>query len=460
MSRNIFYILILLIGLSGCKMGSNFVKPNYQSPSSFRFDTSKTDTIVNLKWWNLFNDPVLDTLIKIALNENKEVLMAAARIETARAKMGYNKANMFPTLNVTAGASGGNFTGAKSDNISKNFNAYPELIWEIDLWGKYRRLNEEARAELLASEYNMRGIQMSLISLVTTTYFNLLDNKSKLQISKNTLASRDSGLVFIQAKYDYGTIAEIDLNQAQVQRAIAAVSIPAYKRNIANNESELCVLLGRNPDNIQTGIKLYDQQFPPEIPTGLPSQLLKRRPDILQSEAEYMAQNARIGAAIAMRFPSISLTGLLGIASNELSTLTSGGMAWSAGANLLGPVFQFGKNKRQVEIERYNTKVALLNYENTVIQAFKEVEDALITIETLHEELIAQQSRFDAAVNAEVLSQQRYDKGVTSYLEVLDSQRQSFDAQLDYSQTRQELLNAYVLLYKALGGGWISEEEK
>jgi len=457
MSRYIYYILILLIGLSGCKMGSNFVKPNYQSPSSYRFDTSTTDTIVNIKWWNLFNDPILDTLIKIALDENKDVLMAAAKIEAARAKVGYNKADIYPSLNISAGVSGGNFTGAKSDKVTKNYNVYPELVWEIDLWGKYRRLTEEARAELLAYEYNMRGIQMSLISSVTTAYFNLLDNKSKLQISKNTLASRDSGLIIIQAKYDYGTIAEIDLNQAQVQRAIAAVSIPIYKRNIANNESELCILLGRNPDSIHTGIKLSDQQFPPEIPSGLPSQLLQRRPDILQAEAEYMAQNARVGAAIAMRFPTISLTGLLGIASNDLSTLTSGGMAWSAGANLLGPIFQFGKNKRQVEIERYNAKVTLLNYENTVIQAFKEVEDALITIETLNEEFTAQQFRFNAAVNAEKLSQHRYDKGVTSYLEVLDSQRQSFDAQLDYSQTRQELLNAYVVLYKALGGGWTSE---
>ena len=452
-------IIILIIGLSGCRMGPNFVRSDYQSPEAFRFDTATTDTIVNLKWWELFNDAVLDTLIKIALEENKDVLVAAARIEAARSTVGYNKADMFPTINVAAGASGGNFSGAKSNNISKNFYAYPELLWEIDFWGKYRRLTEEARAGLLASEYSMRTIQMSLISSVASAYFQLLDNKTKLQISRNTLDSRDSGLIIIQAKYYYGTVAEIDLNQAQVQRAIAAASVPVYKRNIAYNESELSILLGRNPDYIQTGIKLYDQQFPPEIPTGLPSQLLERRPDILQAEAEYMAQNARIGAAIAMRFPSISLTGLLGIASNDLSTLTTGGMAWSAGANLLGPLFQFGKNKRRVEIERYNTEAALLNYENTVLQAFKEVEDALITIETLHEELIAQQSRFDAAVNAEMLSQHRYDKGVTSYLEVLDSQRQSFEAQLDYSEIRQELLNAYVQLYKALGGGWISEAE-
>lgn len=459
--RKIYPILILLLilGVSGCKVGPNFVRPDYKSSNVFRFDTATTDTIVNLKWWKLFNDPVLDTLIKIALEENKDVLVAAARIEAARATVGYNKADMFPTINVAAGASRGNFSGAKFDNTSNNFYAYPELIWEIDFWGKYRRLTEEARAELLASEYSMRVIQMSLISSVASTYFQLLDNKSKLQISRNTLASRDSGLIIIQAKYDYGTVAEIDLNQSQVQKAIAAASVPVYKRYIAYNESALSILLGRNPDYIQTGIKLYDQQFPPEIPTGLPSQLLERRPDILQAEAEYMAQNARIGAAIAMRFPSISLTGLLGIASNDLSTLTTGGMAWSAGANLLGPLFQFGKNKRRVEIERYNTEAALSNYESTVLQAFKEVEDALITIETLHEELIAQQSRFDAAVNAEMLSQHRYDKGVTSYLEVLDSQRQSFEAQLDYSQTRQELLNAYIQLYKALGGGWISEAE-
>jgi multidrug efflux system outer membrane protein len=203
-----------------------------------------------------------------------------------------------------------------------------------------------------------------------------------------------------------------------------------------------------------------NQPTPPDIPVGLPSQLIERRPDIKEAEENYRAANEQIGVAIAMRLPSISLTGLLGLASDDLSTLTSNGLAWSAGASLLGPVFQFGKNKRRVDIATYEAQQALLSYENTVLQAFKEVEDALVTIETIKRELTALQVRYHAAMNAENLSWQRYDKGVTSYLEVIDSQTQSFQSQLDYSQARQDLLSAYAQLYKALGGGWLSPEEE
>ncbi len=460
--KKIYPVLILLIilGVAGCKLGPDFVKPEYQSPEAFRFDPVTTDTVVNLKWWELFNDPVLDTMIKIALEENKDVMIAAANIEAARANVGYTKADTWPALNVAAGVSRGNYAGMKFDNATNNFYAFPELVWEIDFWGKYRRSTEAARAELLASQYGMRTVQMSLITAVASTYFQLLDYRTKLEISESTLASRDSGLMIIQARYDYGIIPEIDLNQSQVQRAISAAAVPTYKRLIAFTESALSILLGRDPDSILIGVDLYDQELPPEIPTGLPSQLLERRPDILQTQEMYHAQNARIGVAEAMRWPSITLTGLLGVASNDLTTLTSGGLAWSVGGSLFGPLFQFGKNKRRKEIEIYKTEAALLTYESTVLQAFKEVEDALISIQTYQEELLAQEERSRAAMNAEYLSQQRYDKGQTSYLEVLESQRQSFDAQLNYSQNRRDLLNAHVMLYKALGGGWLSPEEE
>jgi len=461
MKRTIYIlsVLSLVVYLAGCKVGPDYEQPVLDNPEVFRFDENLTDTIVNLKWWDLFDDPVLDTLIAIALEENKDVLIAAARVEAARANVGYTRADALPTVNVAAGASRGNFSGIKADQASSNFYAYPELVWEIDFWGKYRRGTEAAKAELLSSEFAMRTTQMSLISSVVSTYFMLLDDMSKLQISKSTLLSRDSGTQIIQARFDYGTVPEIDLNQAQIQEAIAAASVPVYKRYIAYDQSTLSILLGRVPDSIITGTHLYEQGFPPEIPTGLPSQLLERRPDILQAEADYMQQNALIGVAVAMRFPSISLTGLLGGASNELSSFTTGGMAWSIGGTLLGPLFQFGKNKRRVEMQRYMAEAARLEYEYTVIQAFKDVEDALVSIETLKEELIAQNQRMIAAKNAEMLSEQRYDKGVTSYLEVLESQRQSFDAQLSYSTVRRDLLTSYIELYKALGGGWLSEEE-
>lgn len=453
----IFTGAIILTYLAGCKVGPDFEHPVVYSPEAFRFNAGLTDTIVNLKWWEMFQDPILDTLIVKALENNLDVLQAAARIEAARANVGATRAGAFPQINAVAGVSHGNFNGIKTE-VGSNFYAFPELVWEIDFWGKYRRSTEAAKAELMSSEFAMRTAQISLISAVASTYFQLLDDISKYEISRQTYASRDSGTQIIQYRFDYGVVPEIDLNQSQVQQAIAAASVPVYRRYIAYDQSTMSILLGMAPDTIVTGISLYEQAFPPEIPSGLPSQLLERRPDILQAEADYMQQNALVGVAVAMRFPSISLTGLFGGASNELSTFTTGGFAWSAGASLLGPLFQFGKNKRRVEQQRFLAEAARLNYEATVIQAFKEVEDALITIETLKQELKAQEFRMNAAANAEKLSQERYDKGVTSYLEVLDSQRQSFDAQLSYSSVRRDLMISFIGLYKALGGGWLSEE--
>ena len=455
-------LLGIIIYLSGCKLGPDFQRPDYYGPDAFRFDSAKTDTIVNLRWWELFDDDVLDTLIITALNNNRDVMVAAARIDAARANLGYTKADQWPTFGFNVGVSTGNSLGgvATLPDVSSNFFAFPEMSWEIGFWGKYRRLNESARAEMMASEYGLRTVQISLISGVASTYFALLDNMAKLEISKRTLAARDSSTAIIQARFDYGVVAEIDLNQAQIQRAISAAAVPIYTRAIAFNQSSMSILLGQYPDSIPIGVKLINQIEPPEIPTGIPSQILTRRPDVMQAEADYAAQNARIGAAQAARWPSLNITGLFGVASSGLTSLTAAGLGWSAGGMLLGPLFQFGKNKRRVEIERANTIAALNIYEGVALQAFKDVEDALISIQTLRIELIAQEQRFTAAVNAEYLSSERYDKGQTSYLEVLESQRQSFDAQLSYSQTRRDLLGAHIGLYKALGGGWLSPAEE
>ncbi len=462
MKKIIFFLILgIIIYLSGCKLGPDFEKPEYNGPTSFRFNSITTDTIVNLRWWELFNDPVLDTLIIKALENNKDVMVAAARVEAARATLGFTKADQWPSFSFNVGAGSGNSIGVTQFNsVTNNFYAYPEMYWEIGFWGKYRRLNESARADLLASEYGLRTVQISLISAVASSYFNLLDNMKKLDISRKTLAARDSSLGIVEARFHYGVVAEIDLNQSQVQRAISAAAIPFYKRQVAFNQSTISILLGSYPAGIPIGKGLFNQVEPMNVPTGLPSQLLLRRPDVMQAEAVYAAQNARIGTAQAMRWPSLNLTGLLGVATTSLTSLTATGLGWSAGGVILGPLFQFGKNKRRVEIERANTEAALKQYENTTLRAFKEVEDALIGIQTLHQEIIAQEQRSVAAVNAEYLSIERYDKGQTSYLEVLESQRQSFDAQLAYSEIKRQLLNAYVALYKALGGGWLSPEEE
>ena len=460
--------LLLLIGipalmytLSNCSMGPDFQKPKVETPVQYRYDSLKVDSVATLKWWDLFNDPVLDTLIITALRENKDLLIAISRIEEARASLGFTGADQYPKLDIQADANRGNIQ-AKQFGLEQTNNAFfigPVLSWEIDFWGKFRRATESARAQLLASEFSLRTVQISLISEVISTYFLLLDFRQRLEIAQNTLITREKGLNIIQHRFDKGVVAEIDLNQSQIQKEIAAVAIPVFERLAAQTENALRILLGKLPGEIEQGYFLYDQIIPPDIPTGLPSDLLIRRPDIAEAEYLLMAQNANIGVAVAKMFPSISLTGILGIASGDLSTLTDGGAAWSLSGSLLGPLFNFNKNTLRVEIEEARTEQALYNYENTVLIAFREVEDALIEVETYKRQLAANQRQFNAAKNAEFLSQQRYDQGVTSYLEVLDAQRSSFNAALELSEVNKDYLNAYVKLYKALGGGWITQEE-
>ena len=266
-------------------------------------------------------------------------------------------------------------------------------------------------------------------------------------------------LRIIQERFNKGIVPEIDLNQAQIQKEIAATTVPLYKRLTVQTENSLSILLGKLPASIKSGTGLENRNIPPDIPTGLPSQLLVRRPDIAESEFLLQSQNAQIGVAVAKMFPAISLTGLFGLASDDLSTLTVGDPAWSISGTLLGPLFNFGKNTSRVEVEEAQTQQALYQYEYTVINAFREVEDALIDVETYREQLESLNRQFVAAKNAAKLSRMRYDLGVTSYLEVLESERTLFSAELQLSEIRQSTFNSYIRLYKALGGGWISKEE-
>jgi len=300
---------------------------------------------------------------------------------------------------------------------------------------------------------------ISLISEVASVYFQMLDFDNRLEISRSTLVSRQEYLNIMQERYDKGIVAEIDVNQAQIQEAIAAAAVPQYERLVANTEHGLSILLGRNPGPVIRGAKLQEQVIPPDIPPGLPSDLVQRRPDVMETERYVAAQNAMIGYAQALRFPTFSLTGLLGVASPELSTAALNA-AWAVSGTVFGPIFNFGKNKRRVEVERKRTEQAYLMYDQAVLNAFRETEDALISVTTYKDELAAVIRQRDAAANAAMLSKARYDEGITSYLEVLDSERTLFDASLNASATLQYRLNSYVDLYKAIGGGWLSPEEK
>ncbi len=460
----VFTYLLLLTGIilvQSCKVGPNYLQPEEKTSKEFRYSEKNTDSIINLKWWDLFKDPVLDTLIVTALRENKDALIAASRIEQARANVSFTKADMGPKITVNAGASRGDLVnGTLQLNAPINtFSASTGINWELDFWGKFRRGNEAAQANLLATFYGKRALEIALISEVANNYFQLIDYKSRLEISQNTLALRDSTLQIIQARFNEGYTNIIDVNQAQIQKAITQVSIPQFKRSIAFTEHNLSILLGRTPDSIPSLKKLRDYEIPEIIPTGIPSEILQRRPDILEAQEYYRASNAYIGVAQAMRFPTISLTGLLGLGSSDLSNLVSNGLGWTAGAGLGAPLFEWGKNKKRVDIERENAYQSLLFYENTVLNALLEVDNSLIELSTLKEELNANKLMLDAATNASYLSRERYYQGVTSYLEVIENQRVEFDARLAYAENYQRLLTSYVFLYKSLGGGWISSQE-
>jgi len=459
-----FFLSALLLSalLHGCMVGPGFEEPAIEPPAVYRFDSLQADSLANLAWWELFQDTILHRLIDSAVVNNPTIRAAAGRIEEARAFAGFNKADLYPRIDITAIAARGDAQPGPI-NLGKETNAIgfaPTLNWELDFWGKFRRANRAAQQQLLASQYAQRAVLIDLIAEVAATYFQLIGFEAQLQIARQTYETRRAATELIQARFDRGIAAEIDLNQSQIQEAIALSAIPLLERQAAVTENTLSILLGQTPRE-QPFDSLATQVLPPDIPPGLPSELLLRRPDLQEFYYQLAAQHQQIGIAEAQRLPSISLTGLFGLASNELSSLFSGsGVVWNAGVNLFGPLFNFGKNLRRVEIEQARYEQFLAEYEQRVLVAFKEVEDALIEIRTYRDELSAREFQFRAADNAARLSNARYFGGQTSYLEVLESERQQFNAALDAAGALTDQLIAYVRLYKALGGGWISETER
>jgi len=457
MTRRIVVGAAALCLLAGCALGPDYERPPLDVATEYREPAVSGESIANLPWWELFGDAALQDLIETALAENKDLRIALSRINEARARLGFVRADQFPFVNASGAAANGRpsrelFPGAKSQ---EDFAVAADLAFEVDLWGRLRRSTEAAQAELLASEEGYRNATISLISNVASLYLLLRDLDERLAISQRTLESRRQGLAIIRARFDKGTAPQIDVDQAQIEVAVAEVALASFERRVVQTENALRILLGRNPGAITRGLELQQQVFPPDVPAGLPSELLQRRPDVLAAEQRLAAQTARIGAAEAARFPSLTLTGILGVESTDLSDLNSGDADfWNVNAGLFAPIFNAGKLKANVEIERARTEQALLDYESTLQQAFREVEDALVAVRTLHAEHAAQRRRLGAARNAARLSQARYDGGVVDYLEVLDSERTRFDAELAESATLQAYFSAIIELYKALGGGW------
>jgi|694.fasta_scaffold03203_13 multidrug efflux system outer membrane protein len=459
--RKSFSFLIGIVTVSfiysGCVVGPQYATPKQDLPKDFGIG-SKTDSSALVKWFDLFQDTALQTIIKTTLANNKDLATAAARVDEARFQLDVVRVNTLPSFGYEAQTGGG-----RADNsalkVGGGFNsgvnkAFGVLNWELDLWGRLKRTTEAARAQLLAQQGVTNALKVSLIAEVANAYFLLCDLDNRLQIAIRTVEDRKESTKIINERFKKGYVAELDKLQAMQQEAFAAALVPNIKRQITQVENALNVLMARMPQSITRGQLLFAQTLTPAIPVGLPSQLLERRPDIVAAEQSLKAQFQRIGIAKAAMFPTLSLTGVLGFASPQLSSMLNGGFVANGFAGVTGPIFQFNQNKNRVLVEQKRTEQAQLQYEQTVIKAFADVNNALVQNSTYAEEFARRKEQVDAATKAYGLSKARYEYGYTSYLEVLIQENNLFDAELQVSVLYQQRLNAMVALYRSLGGGW------
>lgn len=439
-------------------VSKQYAKPEAQPNISYR-DSSITDTSELIKWFELYQDTALQNIIKTTIDSNRNLLVASSRIEEARLQTAVIKANLYPRFDYTAKAGGGQ-AGLDARKVAAGFdgaffNALGVFNWELDIWGKLRTQNRAALAQYLAVTENRNALQFSLVAEVASQYFLLRDLDNRLAIAKQTLSSRKESTKLITERYNKGYISEIDQLLAIQQESFAAAAIPNLQRQIVQTENALRLLMGMGPGEVSRGYTNFEQMLSPDIPVGLPSQLLTRRPDIRAAEKSLQAQFEKIGIAQANRFPTVSLTGILGFASPQLSTLISGsGFVANGFGSLTGPILNFRQNKNIVAVERQRTEQALLQYQQTILAAFRDVDNALSNYRTFNEEYQQRTIQVNAALKSLQLYRAKYDNGYTSYIEVTVQETNLFDAQLQQSLTLQGKLNAIVQLYKALGGGW------
>ncbi|AOW08829.1 efflux transporter outer membrane subunit [Flavobacterium gilvum] len=453
--KNSFKIIVVMVVLAvlptGCLVGPKYQKPEEQHAGNFQNGVANADTlasVVNVKWFDLFNDEVLKGLINKGLENNYDMKIAQARIDRTRAELGYTKADLLPAIG---------YSGTVNSN-EKSFlpsNAAATLSWELDFWGKVRHENRAVQDELLASEEGRKVVLCNLVSDIAIAYFELRDYDNQLLISKQTLETRQKAFDLINSRFKAGYVSEVDKVQIEQQVAIAEASIPAIQRLITDRENRIAILTGMAPGPIERGKTILELQVANNIPVSIPSILLKNRPDVQQAEKYYMASNERIGVAQAMRFPSFNIAALVGFANSDVSALfNSSSYLQNASASVAGPIFNFGKNKRRVEIYRQIAEESKLAYQKTCIVAVAEAEQALQNVRTYKEEWTARNKQVIAARKNLELSEARYYNGYVSYLEVLEVQRSLFDAELSLSDLTQSQLSSMMQLYRALGGGW------
>ncbi|WP_244849926.1 efflux transporter outer membrane subunit [Caballeronia sp. SL2Y3] len=459
--------LVGVVSLNGCLLGPNYSREPVPTPATFRFAAAEVADTANTEWWKQFQDPVLDDLIATALANNKDVKIAAARVEQFMGQFVTTRSALFPQVSAGATAARQRISRAGPQPtlpgvgpVFNDFELSVSAAWEIDVFGRIRRLTEAARANLLSSEEARRATILSLVASVASSYLNLRSLDQQLAIAKATTESRAESVHVFTLRFEGGEVSQLELAQSQSEYEASLATIPQLETQIAQQEDALAILLGDNPRPIVRGREL-GALATPVIPAGLPSDLLERRPDLLQAEQDLIAANALIGAARALYFPQISITGFFGTASGQFSSLFTGpSRVWSFAGAVTQPIFTAGNISGQVQTAEAQQRAALLSYQKAIQVAFQEVDDALIASEKLHTQLEVQGRQVTALATYARLARARYEGGYTSYIEVLDAERSLFDAQLAQTQTQAAALTSFVTLYKVMGGGWVVEADK
>ncbi len=452
------YLAIVLL-LSSCLVGKKYTRPAMEAPEDYiSRDTTvavadtvspyvNADSTINLQWFQLFGDTVLNDLITQALDTNTNLKIAALRIQQSRSTFQNSRASLLPSFGYSASAE----INEPADNY---FDLLGTASWELDFWGKLRHSKRAAYAEMLASEEGLKVVKTTLVSDVANLYFLMRDLDNRIEVSKQTIASRTAYYIMVNERFLKGEAAELDKLQAEQQLAMAEATLASLQRELSITERSLNLLLNQNPQKVNRGLQNDEQVIIPGIPSGLPSKLLEQRPDVKAAEEMLIAETERIGVAQAMRLPSISLTGFLGVANPDITLLFDDSFVGGVTGMVMGPLFEFGKNKRRVDIQKAEAEIALNNFLITYRAALSDVENALISIQSYREEYSARIRQVEAARKALMLTKAKYDSGYSSYLEVLIAESYAFDAEMLLSMTRAQQLAATVSLYRALGGGW------
>lgn len=455
----------VFLALAACAVGPRYQRPDVPVPANYWRAPSGADaaSIADLPWWEMFRDPALQALVREAIANNQDLRLASARVEESRALLGVARADFYPQVSLGAGGNYGQQV-AKAFPIYSGFgpsgswSANLGVSWEIDLWGKIRNASDAAKATLLATEEGRRGTLITLVADVAQSYFELLELDTELEIARRNTVTRQGTLDLFTKRSQGGVGNDLEVNQARVDLSVTASAIPATERLIALKENQISVLLGRAPGPIARGESSFLPTSPP-LPVGVPAALLERRPDVLAAEDTVKAATSSVGVAIANRLPSLSLQGLIGLAGPQLpSMFSANGLVWNVGGGLLAPIFEGGRLSSLEEAARAQLEETVAVYWQTVLSAYSEVSGAAVGVVKLKQVRQELEKGVTAARAAERLAFHRYEGGVSSYLEVLDAQRSSFDAELSLAQTSRDEAVSAVQLYRALGGGWQEEQ--